>query len=446
MTRLSLFPVGRWLEPLFAAAVVVMNVYVLWYLYTYSYLPQPFFFQPDDTWMDWFNTAYWAHSPGAYDSWRTIYPPLSFVVLQPITWGACYAGAEGPAARACDVYGAVSLHAIFLINLVLIFFAFRKLDRATMWPRTLALGLGLPMTYALERGNVLLICFTCVLLGFGPLIRSVRWRWFFVGCAVNFKVYLIGTVFAQLLHRRWRWFEGALIATVLVYLVSLAIKGEGLPWEVYENIRDYSTGFQAASPLDLWYTITYLPLLSLVDGNGFPAVAVLGSEIGETLRIVIPAMIRTVQATIAIAAVAAFLRPRVVPMNRLVFLAIAIALVGSEAGGYTQMFLMLFVFFERSRTFGVKLAVILVYILCIPFDIVISDLPERATNGFLGIREVIARFGVGLMHVLRPGLVLLLCWTMALDTLVRLWRAKRELGPVGNLRDFISFGRTPAVA
>lgn len=130
-------------------------------------------------------------------------------------------------------------------------------------------------------------------------------------------------------------------------------------------------------------------------------------------------------------------------MHRLVFLAIAIALVGSEAGGYTQMFLILFVFFEKWRGFGVKLGILIAYVLSVPFDILISELPERATNGFLGYREVIASYGVGYMHILRPGLVLLLCWAMALDSLVRLWRARPELGFMSNARDFIPFGKRP---
>jgi hypothetical protein len=173
---------------------------------------------------------------------------------------------------------------------------------------------------------------------------------------------------------------------------------------------------------------------------------VLGSQVSDIARTAIPLLIRLVQGTIAIAALAAFLRPRVVPMHRLVFLAIAIALVGSEAGGYTQMFLILFVFFEKWRGFGVKLAIVLAYVLSIPFDILISELPERATNGFLSIREVIASYGVGYMHILRPGMVLLLCWAMALDTLVRLWHARRDLGLMGNARDFINFGRQPVSA
>ena len=45
-----------------------------------GFLPAPFVFDVGDTFMDWFNTAYWAHNPGAYSVWGTIYLPLSFVL------------------------------------------------------------------------------------------------------------------------------------------------------------------------------------------------------------------------------------------------------------------------------------------------------------------------------------------------------------------------------
>lgn len=417
MIRQQFVPMNRWLEPLFAAGIMVLNLYSLWHLYTYSYLPQPYFYVPEDTWMDWFNTAYWAHQPGAYDSWKTIYPPLSFVVLKPLTWGACYVAAEGYASRQCDWYGAATLHLVFLANLVLIAKAFAKIDRSTQWPRTVALGLGLPMTFALERGNLILLCFTCLLLAFGPLVRSARLRWLFAGLAINFKVYLIGAVFAQLLHRRWRWFEGAVLATVLVYLVTYAIVGDGLPSTLVNNIRDFSTQWEASTPLDLWYTVTYQPALSLIESKSFPLVPLIGSYTAELLLVALPVAVYTVQATIAAAAVLTFFNHRLVSRRRAVLLSIAFALVISEAGGYTQILLLLFVFWEKWKGLGPKVALLCAYVLCLPFDIAMTPLPENATVGALATREVITRYDVGYMQLLRPGIILLMCWALSLSTI-----------------------------
>jgi hypothetical protein len=83
--------------------------------------------------MDWYNTAYWAHSAGAYDSWRTIYPAaLLRAVLKPLTWAPCYDSDRGARLAVLrHLRRRDAAPAIFLLNLVLIFFAFRKLDRAT---------------------------------------------------------------------------------------------------------------------------------------------------------------------------------------------------------------------------------------------------------------------------------------------------------------------------
>lgn len=85
---------GWWTEMLFALAILGLLVRVAYLFDQNGYLPQPFFYEPSDTFMDWFNTAYWARDPGAYDSWRTIYPPLTFVVLRSLGSDRCYEGNE----------------------------------------------------------------------------------------------------------------------------------------------------------------------------------------------------------------------------------------------------------------------------------------------------------------------------------------------------------------
>ena len=147
----------------------------------------------------------------------------------------------------------------------------------------------------LERGNVLLFTFTCLILAYGPLVKSARLRWVFAGLAVNFKVYLIGTIFAQLLKRRWRWFEGAMLSTVIVYLVTYAMFGEGTPGELYKNITAYAGGFRAASLLDLWYPSSLKPIQLLLRGDAeFPVVTALGSQTIEVAAMVVQGFVALV--------------------------------------------------------------------------------------------------------------------------------------------------------
>jgi hypothetical protein len=421
-------PIDRWLEPLLALAVLVALVQALIYTYQFGYLPQPFFYEPSDIWMDWFNTAHWAHEPGAYDAWLTIYPPLSFVFLKFLGIARCYSGAEGLPARECDWLGLVALHSIYVMNIVLTARAFMKIDRRTALPRSFALTAGLPMLYGLERGNLILICFTCVLLAFGPLVRSARLRWIFLGLAINFKVYLIATVFAQLLRRRWLWFEGALIATAGVYLLSFGLFGGGTPGEIYRNIANFSGGFEAVSVLDIWYAGTYLPLTSLLSGVAFPVSTLIGSEVAEWGSLLLPTITRVVQGTIVIAAVATWLRPEVVPIHRLALFGAAMALITAESGGYTQILLILFVFMERWRGVARPWAIFACYLLCIPADIVIGSVPPFVRESYLTGRQVVVTFGIGLGPFIRPALIMSLPFALSCATIWDVWADIRTQG------------------
>ena len=420
---------GLRIERLLTIPIAIGVVYSAYYLYRWGYLPQPYFYEPSGTFMDFFAPATFAHRGGAYDAFQTIYPPLSFVLLKLLSWGPCYEFNASEEARACDVYGVSWLVIFYLIDVVLIARTFWKMDRRTALPRTFALCAGLSMTYALERGNVLLFCFTCLILAYGPLLRSARLRWIFAGLAVNFKVYLIGTIFAQLLKHRWRWFEGALIATVIIYLVTYALYGEGTPRELYNNITAYAGGFKAASLLDLWYPSSLQPIRLLLLGDAeFPVVTALGSHTIEVAAIVVRAFVLTVTLSVVAAAAAAWWRPAVVPMHRLIFLSIGIAIINSEVGGYTHMLLMYFVFMERWRGFGRPAAIVMAYVLCIALDIPIETVPPVVRDSYLSGTTIIAQYYVGVGVFVRPVLVQLMIFSLSLVTLRDAWADARRHG------------------
>lgn len=415
------FGVSFWIEGLFGIAILVGIAYAMWVLYHDGYLPQPFFYEPSDTWMDWFNTAYWARDRGTYDNWGTIYPPLSFVVLWFLGNSTCYVGNEGLAVRDCDWIGVISLHMIFLLNIVLVAKSFIKIDRRTALPRSIALAAGMPMLFALERGNILLLCFTCVVLAFGPLIASARVRWLFAGLAVNFKVYIFATIVAMLLKRRWRWVEGACLSVLGVYLVSYALLGVGTPFEIYHNISTYAQGFEASQVLDIWYSITYNPLISLLQGKNFPIVTLIGSDIIELGIMIVPVFIRFGQSMILLAALATWLRPEVVSTYRVALLGTTMALISSEAGGYTQILVLFFLFMEPWRGFARPFALICGYLLCIPADISIGYVPPLLRDSFFAGHVVQVQFGVGLGMFVRPGLLILIGVALSASTIRDVW-------------------------
>ncbi len=417
--------IERWL----AVPVAIGLAYCLIFLGLNDYLPAPYFYVPGDTFMDFSAPATFAHTRGAYDAFGSIYPPLSFILLKFVSWGPCYSMNPSEAARDCDVYGIGWLLVIYAINVFLVWRTFRKLDPATAVPRTFALTAGLSMTYALERGNVLLFTFTCLILAYGPLVKSARLRWLFAGLAINFKVYLIGTLFAQLLKRRWRWFEGALLATVIVYLVTFAIYGEGSPRQIATNLTAYAGAIQRDVTLDFWYPSSLQPIRLMLQGDTqFPAVTTLGTGTIAILMAVVRAIIAATTLAIVVAAIAAWWRPGAVPMHRLILLSIGIAVINSEVGGYNQMILIFFIFFERWRGIGRPVAIVTAYILCVAADYPIASVPPLVRESYLGGREVFANYSIGVGTLLRPVLIHLMLTSLAAVTIRDAWADARVHG------------------
>lgn len=429
-----IFPVNRWLEPLFCLVIAGGLVYAVWHMITIGYLPQPFFYEPADMWGDWFNVSYWAHDLGSYDTYGAVYPPLSFVFLNIFSLDSCYPIANsagdfgaGLAARSCDWLGVAMVQVVYIINIFVIAAAYTKHDRKTAPWRAFALAAGFPTAEAFEHANLIIPTLTLVVLGYGPLLKSSWARWLCIGLAVNFKVYVIASIIPQLLRRRWRWVEGALISVVSVYLVTYAILGRGTPTEIFDNITQFAnTG--ASNILDVWFPATFLALEALLDNWQGPLMGVLGSYWVNFLLFLLPALQHTVQASIVIASVAAWVRPEAIPRYRLSNLGISLALVTSESGGYSVILPFFFTLLEPWKGVGRKWAIIAVYILCIPLDIPIDKAPEVVRDTFLPSRTVIANYSIMIGPFIRPLFFYSIPFALSMVTLREVWDDIRTQG------------------
>lgn len=419
---------GCWIEALLATSVVAGLAWAMVFLALNGFLPHPFFYEPSDTFMDWYNSAYWAYDKGRYDSWGSVYPPLSFAVLRMFSVSSCYQGAEGITSRDCDWLGIVVVHFVFILNIVLIALTFLKIDPKTALQRSIALSIGLPMLFALERGNLLLLTFTCILLGYGPLLKSARHRWLAVALAINFKFYLIASLFPQLLKRRWRWFEGAAITTLFVYVVSYIVVGNGSPIEILNNTLYLNDAYEAGGFLDGWYASTYKPFLSVLEGKYVPVNSIIGSANVELLTFLLPLLQYATQMMIVFAVIMTWFRPEVISMFRLTNLGISMAVITSETGGYVHALVILFTFMERWKGFGIKWAIVACYVLCIPADIVIDRLVPVFRESFLGGRPVLFDFALTLGPFIRPLILLSIAFALACVTIREVWNDIRNQG------------------
>jgi len=419
---------GLWIEYLFVVLILAGLINTAHFFVEYGFLLAPYFYEPNGTFTDWFSLTFWAHHPGAYDVERSIYPPLSFLIMRLFSDSACYP-VQGLEVRYCDLTGIYALCGMYVLTAIAMFWTFYRFDRGRAFPRAFAMAFGLPLTYSLERGNFVMLCSICVLLAFGPALRSARLRWFFAGIAINFKVYLIGAALAPLLRRRWAVTEGMLIAAVLVYGFTWFIFGAGDPRVLYHNVVDFSDSYSIGNPSDLWYPSSYQPLLAALGGYTLPVLMLLGSRTVENMYWYLHLYVQISQFAIIAGAVATWLRPEVVPPHRVVAFAISLTLMSSEAGGYTEILLLPFVFMESWRGWARPTALVLTYVLCIPIEYVISPLPSGIVrDSFLSQRYVTVYYGLGLGSLLRPGLTALITNILAAVTIHDVWQDMRTQG------------------
>jgi hypothetical protein len=430
MTReQGIFRSGRWIEWVLATVVACGMVYTMVFLYLNDYLPQPYFYDPNDTWMDWFNTAYWGRDAGVYDSWASVYPPLTFLILRLVGLPYCYNGKNAIAIRECDWLGVVSIHAIYIFCVILIAIVYFRNNRSTSVPRALALATGLPLTHALERGNIVIVAFACLILAHGPIIKSARLRWAAIGVAINLKIYLFASVAPYLLRRKWRWFEGATIATVVIYAVSFAIFGRGTPVEVITNIRTLQQATVSASALlDVWLAATYGPLLGLLNNPDVPVDEMLGSDRVYWMILIATWSLRIVQVTVLASLVCIWLRPEAVGKMRPIGLCLGLALVSVESTGYTQMFVMFYAFLEPWKGWGAKWAIIATYVLCIQFDVHIDEVVTAVRDTFYGHSSKIVTYYLTVGPFLRPAIFYSIPFALACATIKTVWIDIRQQG------------------
>jgi hypothetical protein len=411
----TLFPEDRGgrIEWGLAALVLAAGVWALWRFSVLGYLPQPFHYAPSETLSDLFKPAWWAHHGGGYEAWREIYPPLSPVFIRLFSLPGCYA-APWPdgwmAARACDWPLRAMLAAFFLANGPLVWLVLRRAKLAA-WPRTAALCLGLPMLYALDRGNLLIPCFTFLLIAEGGIAAWPAARWIAMGLALNLKPYLLVVAPGRLARRDWAWLFGVGAAGLAIYLATLVLEGEGAPFQLVRNVIGYGQS-RTEGPhywASLYFASSYLPLAHMAPA-GFSFTRHLGADGATALRLAIFAVIRAAQLGGAACVIAACFRPSRVNALRFGALLAGLALTTFTTGsaGYAEVFVVFLVFLEPWRGRWRPVILVAAYLLCVPFDVAIWPVRLDAGRAFLSGRFVEPHFGVSFGQLVRPGLMLVI--------------------------------------
>jgi hypothetical protein len=421
-------------EGLLALVICVALGLAVWRFRNIGYLPQPFLYDLNYPLMGLYDTAYWANHSGVYDLGKSIYPPLSFVFLRLVTIHRCY-GMSAFGGRDCDWLARWVIFGFYVLNAGLVYRCFRQLDPHTALPRAAAMCLGLPMLYALECGNLIIVGFTFFLLGYGGLIRSAPLRWVALGLSINFKPYLLVLLAPFLLRRQWRWLIGCAAAGGLVYLLTYAVQGGGSPLQLISNLRLYAVDITRKYWSDFYYGTSNWPLIGMMTSQ-FHLLGFSSPRSGDGWRLVLVGLIRGAQLGTAVCLVAAAFRPAAVNIHRLAALILAVVLttIASGQSGYVQIFLFFLIFFEPCRG-PVRITVLVAtYLLSIPTDYQLLPVIHGPAWSYLAGRPVAADFGVSVGQLLRPAGLLVIQFgliVLNLQDLLGRGQAKASVGPAG---------------
>lgn len=407
------FPANRWIEWILCGLVVAGVVHAGWHLVTQGYLPLPFFYDLNDSMMDGYSTAYYANNPGAYDVWYSVYPPFSFVFLKFITDPSCYRQFDYYYSRDCDWIPRIVIFAIFFLNILLVYLTYRKHDRKTAFTRALAVSIGMPALFGLDRLNLVVPCFTCFVLSTGSLLRSARLRTLALAASINFKPYLLVTIIPSLLKRQWTRFEYYCLWIILIYLLTMFMMGDGTPFQIARDILNFSNAFAKPASIgsaisSFSYSTSFSPILRLLSSD-VPLLFFFDSKVVEVVGTLLSTLILAGEVGVALCCLAAVIRPSRVHARRFMALIVAALLSRSDiSGGYSLVFLTYLIFFENFKTPFPALLLVFAYLLSIPYDYIFYPITHRYESVYWTGKQVYSDPGATYGDFIRPSLILLI--------------------------------------
>jgi len=210
-------------------AQILFLVFTFFYISVHGRLPQPFQNVLSDTFMDFFNTNWWAYNSNRYLEWKSTYPPLIFSLAKIFVPKKCIGGGGGAALRECSVYVLYFFIPIYAYAAYLSVKIINKLNSLTLKRDQLvvamAILISMPFLYTMERMNYLILSyiFLCLYL----LKHEGFLKYLFFGIAVNIKPYLLVLAITHFIRGHPKRFAYCLISSLVFFFIGkLILKDE----------------------------------------------------------------------------------------------------------------------------------------------------------------------------------------------------------------------------
>jgi len=369
-----------------------------------AYLPSPFFYDKNDTFMDLINPLWWAIHGSAYTEWHSVYPPLNFLILKLlnlITLGEHIDyGTAFQLRNHCNelilVYLAISLTIPFLII------------RSQSWIISmtgverilfcLLFVLSFPFLHTLERGNLVIFClplFAFFIEGRGVLQALA------LAFLVNIKPYFAILFFVYLYKDEMAELILASAMSIILFIAS-SIVFDTASYRIFENLAGFGNSniFTIREILTLPNSISsfaYILASEQFSSHHGYFVNMMADLISSMINFV--KFITTLSALLIL-----YLKRRNLTKEEIIIaLMLCIMNLGVSVGGYILIIYFALFPFLINKKFSAIYAVS-IFLIFMPLDFVsiFNENHIMKTFSFLGQSTVDVEWSLGVGALLRP--------------------------------------------
>ncbi|MBI3441811.1 MAG: DUF2029 domain-containing protein [Proteobacteria bacterium] len=399
--------------------IVAGFLYYIYYLMENGYLPSPFIYDKSDTFMDLFNSLYWAYDNGRYTDWGSVYPPLSFFILRFVNFVFAGGGYGDPAImRDNSPFVIAGFCLIYLVVPAMILKT--KLWRDFLIVEKLliyiAIILSAPMLFTLERGNMILLCPILLTLA---LSRIGFVRCFCIALLINIKPYFALLMIYYIARQNWKGLATCSVLSGLVFVIS------GLALDTHffvflTNLFNFSQEEGVFSLREVLALPSSISAFSYVLKN--PDGAIFASDFlnSERISIIVYIIEAAKWGMLAISLAVLFTRSALMRDAEIFsLLVVAITNLGIWVGGYTfVLYIALIPVFIKMRARWLYIG--LLSVLAMPLDIIpLLDGFIGKQYSYLSDSYVNVQWTLGPGSVVRPVVNLILLLLLSCEFLVR---------------------------
>jgi hypothetical protein len=210
-------------------AIEVINlIYFFIYLYINKYLPAPFVWDKNDTFMDFYNPLFWVLKDEFYTTYKSVYPPINYFFLKLFTFNldsnSFSSSFQLREAKSNLVYYLLAINAV-IIFLILKIGDWREVvirARILIWT---VIIFSTPVLFAMERGN--LIFLSLLVLAIYIAVENIWLKALTFALLVNIKPYFIILLIEYLNVYRFDFkiISKIIITSILMFLLTSLLAG-----------------------------------------------------------------------------------------------------------------------------------------------------------------------------------------------------------------------------